>query len=139
MAVMHKTGYAGFIHDHLGGHAAQFEQVYFLPVELEHAGFGVRQADKGQVVLAKIGRKGIRIFRADHNHFGPVLHKFWVILTQLRHMPLAEWSGESAVEYQQYIVLAKQVRKAEGLAFVVRQGEIRGWCIDAYLGHVILI
>jgi len=32
-----------------------------------------------------------------------------VVLTQLRHMPLAEWSGKGAVEHQQHIFLADKV------------------------------
>ena len=39
------------IHDHLGGHASQLEQVDFLSVQFEHAGFGVGQADEGQVMF----------------------------------------------------------------------------------------
>ena len=54
-------------------------------------------------------------------------------------MPLAEWSGEGAVEDQQHIVLAKEVGQAEELAFVIREGEIWSWGVDAYLGHNFLL
>ena len=62
MTVMHETRHAGFVHDHLGGHAPQLEQVDFLPVQLEHAGFRVGQANEGQVMLPPIGFKSFGIF-----------------------------------------------------------------------------
>ncbi len=46
MAVMDKAGNASLIDDHLRRHAAQLEQVDFLPVQLENAGGGVRQANE---------------------------------------------------------------------------------------------
>ena len=53
-------------------------------------------------------------------------------------MPLAEWSGEGAVEDQEHIRLVVKVREAEELAFVIRQGKIGGWGINAYLWHFVL-
>jgi len=36
-----------FINKHLGGHTAEFEQFYFLAIQLEDGMIGVGQADKG--------------------------------------------------------------------------------------------
>ncbi len=100
VAVMNETRHAGFVDQYLGGHAAQFEQVDFLSVEFQDAGFWVGQADEGQGFFFEIGSKGFGIFRANHDNFYITGNEFLIILTQLRHMLLAKWSGKSAVENQ---------------------------------------
>jgi hypothetical protein len=42
-------------------------------------------------------------------------------MAQLRHMPLAEWSGKGPVEYQQNIVLFSKIGKPEWFAFEIYQ------------------
>ena len=53
------------------------------------------------LMLPPVSRKSTGIFRAQHNHLRLACDKFRVILAQLRHVPLAEWSGETMVEDQQ--------------------------------------
>lgn len=100
MAVMDKVGSASLVHNHLGRHATQFEQIDFLPVEFQHTGLGVWQANKRQIMRAPIGFEGFGIFRANHNNPGLPFNKFLKILAQLRYMPLAKGSGKTAIEYR---------------------------------------
>jgi hypothetical protein len=46
----------------------------------------------------------------------PFVQKLIIVLAQLRHMLLAEWSLESAVENQQHVFLAAQISQGENLA-----------------------
>jgi hypothetical protein len=62
--------------------------------------FWVWQSDEWQFMAFPIKRKGKSTFRTKHNYFGILLDEFIVVLTQLRHMHLAEWSGKSTVEDQ---------------------------------------
>ncbi len=73
---MDKTSHSRFIDDHLGRHPSQLEQVHFLPIQFEHTGFRVRQANKGQIVLAEIGLKCFGAFRPHHDHLGLPFFKF---------------------------------------------------------------
>jgi hypothetical protein len=109
MPVMDETRRAGFIHDDLGGHPSQLEEVDFLPVQFKHAGFRVGQADEGQIVFFPIGLKSPGVFRADHHNLRPPFDKFRIVLAQLRHVPLAERSGEGAVEDQQNVGFAAKI------------------------------
>lgn len=97
---MHVSSHSSFVDDHLGGHPTHLEQVHFLPVKLEYAGCGVRQTDERQFMLPPVFPKSLSIFRSHHDHFCFPLYEFIVVLAQLRHVLLAERSGEPAVEHQ---------------------------------------
>ena len=105
---MDVTRHSGFVNYYLGGHAPQFEQVDFLSVQFQHTGPGIGQADEGQRFFFEVGSEGFCIFRSHNHNFDITFNKFLMILAQLRHMLLAEWSGKCAVEDQQYILLAAQ-------------------------------
>lgn len=106
MPVVDKTRHSSLVNQHLGGHAAQLEQVDFLSVELEHAGFGVGQANKGQGFFLSVGCKTLGIFGSDHYDGNIAGYKLVIVLAQLRHLFLAEWSDKGAIENQQHIFLA---------------------------------
>ena len=53
-----------------------------------------------QAFFLEIGRKLPGVFRPDDYDGNITGDKFSVVLTQLRHMPLAEWSGKGAIEHQ---------------------------------------
>ncbi len=135
MSVMHETRCASFIHDNLGGHSPQLEEVDFLPVQFEHAGLRIGQTDEGQVVLFPISLKSLCIFRADDHHLRPPFDEFLIVLAQLRHVPLAERSGKGAVEDQQYVGFAAKIGEANGLSLEIRQSEIRRRGIDCNSRH----
>jgi len=120
MSVMNETRRTSFIHDDLGGHPPQFEEVDFLPVQFEYAGFRVGQADERQVVLFPIGLKSLCVFRADHHHLRPPLDEFLIVLAQLRHVPLAEWSDKGAVEDQQHVGFAAKIGKTNAFSLEIR-------------------
>jgi hypothetical protein len=64
------------------------------------------------------------ILWANDDYLGPPLNKFRILLAQLRHMPLAEWSGEGPVEYQQHIGFSAEIGKPEWSAFEIYQGKV---------------
>ncbi len=125
MTIVNETRDPIFIDDHLGRHAAQFEQVYFLPIQLEHAGIGVGQAGKRQIIRLPESFECFRIFRAHHYHPGLPFYKLLMIKTQLRHMLLAKRSYKSAVENQQDIRYTPEIRQFNDLSFIIFQGEVR--------------
>ncbi len=57
-------------------------------------------------MIPKIGLKCCGILRADDNHAGLPSVKFNEVPAQLRHMLLAEWSIEPAIEDEQDVGLA---------------------------------
>jgi hypothetical protein len=50
-------------------------------------------------------------------------------------VPLAEWSGKAAIEYEQYIRLPFEIGKAYRLSLKIFQSEIRGEGVQSDLGH----
>ncbi len=102
---MNEADYPLPVDDHLGGHPTQLEQVNLLPIQLQYAGLWIRQPSERKIVFAPVGRKSPLIFWTDHHDARLALDKFLIVLAQLRHMPLAEWSDEPSVEYKQEIRL----------------------------------
>ena len=135
MTIVDEARHTGFIDDYLSRHPSQLEEVDFLPVQLENAGFGIRQADEGQIMLPPVSRKGSGIFGTQHNHLSLAFNKFLVILTQLRHMLLAKWSSETAVEYQQHMHAAAKIGQVNQLTLEIGQAEIWSRSINRNLRH----
>ncbi len=73
-----------------------------------------------------------------HHNFGFLGHKLVIVLTQLRHVPAAEWSGEAAIENQQYMFLAAVIRKFHNFAIVIVQFESRSRFIQSHFTHHIV-
>jgi hypothetical protein len=103
MAIVNKASHASTIHNHLGRHASQFEQVDFLSIQFKYTGFWIRKSNKRQVMLAPIVFKCFCIFRTNYDHYSLPFFKLYIVLAQLRHMPLAERSGKATIKYQQHI------------------------------------
>lgn len=112
---MRKTHPSFFIDNNLCRHAAELEQVDFLPIELEHAMLRIGQPDKRQLMLGPIFLKQLLALGANYQDFRVLLNKLLVISAQLRRMLLAEWSGEAAVENQYDVFLAAKIGKPHGL------------------------
>ncbi len=132
---MDKAGNPSAINDHLRRHAAQLEQVDFLTVQLENAGGGIWQANKRQFMLLPIFTEGSGVFRSNHDDLSVPAGKFFKVTAQLRHMPLAEWSGKAAVENQQNIVFAEEVGEGDRFPAKVGKRKIRGGRIQSNNGH----
>jgi hypothetical protein len=97
--------------------------------------FWVRQARERKVTLTPEALKGFWGVRANCKNLDMTGLKLWVILTQLRQMPAAIWSGEPAKEDKQNMrppTIVTQLHKATG---DVRQGEVRRWHTDLELWH----
>lgn len=109
MPVMHKTRRSLAVDDHHCRHASIFEKFDLLPITLEHAVLRIGQADKRQVMFLPVPAKGRRTFRTDNQDHAILGLKSSKIAAQLRHMPAAERSEKSAVEDQQYILLAPEI------------------------------
>jgi hypothetical protein len=61
LAIVSVADPALLVHDHLGGHPPQLEEVDFLSVQLLHTVFGVGRPDERQLLLRPVRRKGHRI------------------------------------------------------------------------------
>ena len=97
--------------------------------------FGVGEADKWQLVLFPIGGKRLPVVGPDDNDFCPSLDESVIPLAQLRHVLLAEGSGESPVEYEDDVVLGGKVRGADLPAAEILKNELRCRRIDLNSGH----
>jgi hypothetical protein len=113
MPIVNKAGDTLFIDQYLGWHAAQFKNIHLLPVQFQYAGFGVRQPDEGQLFFLPVICETLGIFGTYDYDRNVASYKFCVVMTQLRHMLLAEWSGKGAVKHQQHNFLTLQVSQSE--------------------------
>lgn len=104
MAIMDKPQDAGFVHQHLGRHAAELEEIDLLPVKLEYFLVGIGQTDEFQLVFCEILAESIRLFRSDGDDDGVSGFKLCEILMQLHHVPAAEGSDETTVEDHQDVL-----------------------------------
>ena len=134
MPIMDETRHTSLIHQHLGRHAPEFEQVDLLAIQVQDGMPGIGEAGKGQVIIAEIFAECPGILRTNDQDRGFTLLKLCKGLAQLRHVRAAEWSHKPAVENEQNIP-AKKLRKSDWLAMVVGQFEI--WCrsIQGNLRH----
>lgn len=121
---MDKSGDPFAIDDHLRGHPPELEEIDLLSVKFEDAGSWVGQTDKRQIIFAPVGSESSVIFRTDHDNFGLAVHKFLKVMAQLRHMPLAEWSGKAAVEDDQDVVCSAEIGELNGFTPEIIEGEI---------------
>jgi hypothetical protein len=96
---------------------------------------GLGQPNEGQIVLLPIGCKGFGVFGAEDDNLRLSLDKFLMILAQLRHVPLAEWSGQAAVEDQHHMRFAAEIGQADGLTQEIGQAEIGSGGMDRDLRH----
>ena len=139
MPVMHKTRNAFPVNHHLGRHASQLEQIYFLPITLKHACSRVGQANKGQFVLFPLGLELLWAIRTHNHNLRVAGYKLIIVLAQLRHMRAAEWSHKAAVENKQYILPAAVISQTDHIAVEIGQLEIRCRCVNRYLWHDIIL
>jgi len=87
-------------------------------------------------MLLPIRCKSFAIFRTNNDHLSLPLDKFLIILAQLRHVPLAEWSGKAAVEHEQNVRFTAEIRKAKQLTLEIEQGDIGGGGVKSDLGQL---
>jgi hypothetical protein len=79
--------------------------------------------------------KGFRIIGTNNDHLSLTFDEFLIVLAQLRHVPLAKWSGKATVEHEQNIFFAVKIGQANRLTLEILQGEIRGRGVKRDLGH----
>jgi hypothetical protein len=56
-------------------------------------------------MLVPVVTKCFRVIWTNDQNLGLTFCEFIVVPAQLRHVPVAEWSKESPVEDQQYVIL----------------------------------
>ena len=135
---MHIASETGFVHNHLGGHAAQLEQVEFLSKLSQNVLLWIRQTDEGQVFFLPESGKGFRIFRPNDEYDSVPFNELVMILTQLRQMPAAERSKETPVEHHDNMLLPLEVRKADRIALPIIERKIKHCQIDCnFVGHTV--
>jgi hypothetical protein len=139
MAIMRKPYPSLFVDDDLRRHAAELEQVDFLPIELEHAMLGVGQTDEWQFMIGPIILKEMLAFWANHDDLRVALNKLLVISAQLRHVLFAERSEEAAIEDQYNVFLAAKIGKPHGFIVEIIQREIRRRRVKLNFGQTFLL
>ena len=109
MTVVYETSHSLAVDDHLRGHAPQFEELDFLPVQLEHRMRGVGQAYEGQALGLPIAAKGLGILWPHNDDHRAPLDEPIIVLAQLRQVPPAEWSREAPVKDQNHMLPATEI------------------------------
>jgi len=130
--IVDKAGDPSLINEYLGRHAPQLKEVDLLPVQFQHAVFGIGQTDEGQRLLMPIVSKRAGIFGTDHNHFDVAGHKFGIVLAQLRHVRAAERSGEAAVKDQKDILPTPEIGQADYAAREIGQAKLGSNLVQGY-------
>jgi hypothetical protein len=102
-AVVDVAGRSLLIHDHLGWHPPELEEVDFLTEQLQDAPFRIRQTGIRQAFFLPIRPEFLSIFRTYYQDNRLLFHELIVILAQLRQMPTAVRSGEAPVKDQKDI------------------------------------
>ncbi len=110
-----------FVDDQLGRHAAEFDDVYFLSIFSQNSKGWIGEACKWQIIFLPIVKKCLCVITPDHDDLSFMLYKFFMILTQLRHMPLAKVSKQPTIENQEDILLSLKICKADYTAFDICQ------------------
>ena len=106
VAVVDVAQSAGFVDEHLGWHTAELEQVDLLAIQLEHCyASGSGKPTKGISFSTQYFSEGFCFFGADGDDFGIFRGELVIVLAQLRHVRLAEWSQEGAVEDQNDVLV----------------------------------
>ncbi len=108
---MDETYHAGPIHDDLCRHPPKLEQACLLAIQVCHYMIRIGQANERQIVFRPVGAESISIIRSGHYNFRPSRHELIIVLTQLRHVPSAEWSDKAAIEDEYDILRAVYVRE----------------------------
>jgi len=125
------------VDDRLSRHAPEFEELDLLSVRLQHLMLWVSNSDKGQFVIAEVVFKRLWAVRSYDNDLGVVIDEGLVILAQLRHMPAAEGSLETAVKHQQDLFASLERGKLKSVSPVVLHVDFgsRGAQLNA-VGHL---
>lgn len=132
---MHKAGSPGFIHQYLGWHAPHLEEVDFLPVEFENTCPGIRKPDEWQIVGSPVILESLTALGSDNNYGRGSINEFLMVETQLRHMPLAEWSGKAAVKDQENIRFCLVIGEFYSFTVKILQRKIRRFGIQFNFWH----
>jgi hypothetical protein len=99
------------IHNHLSRQATQLEQIDLLPIELENTRSGIRKTYEGKIILQPIGFERHGIFGSYNYDLRLSPKKFLMFLAQLRHVPLAERSGEASIKNKHNIRSVSKIRQ----------------------------
>lgn len=88
------------VDDTVQWHAAQLEQIHFLPVHSRNGMIGVRQADKGNPLIFPILFEGRRLIGSNSQDFYPAALELSITVSQARQLRAAVWSHKAAQESQ---------------------------------------
>lgn len=61
-------------------------------------------------MFTKVACKLVGVFGANNNNVGVAIFKFVMVSAQLRHMRLAIWSEEAAIENEQDVMILVKLR-----------------------------
>ena len=125
VALVAVTDDAGFVDDKLHRHASQFQQPHRLLVLLGRNVFGIGQARKRHALLLPIGAESLLAVRSQVQKNNPAFNEACILIAQLREVPAAKGSAETAVKDQDHCfapVSGQTVFDAVGIG----QGKVGG-------------
>jgi hypothetical protein len=107
------------VDDEQGRHAPHLDQLDLLPILIGDCIVRVRQADEGVCAAPPVIDEGVSFVRADHDNFSAPLDELLVVTAQLRQVPPAVRSEETAVKDQHHVLFSPESRQADGLSIDV--------------------
>jgi hypothetical protein len=69
--------------------------------------------------------KSFFIFGSNYDDLCLPVNEFLIVMAQLCHMPLAEWSHESTIENKQDVGLSLEIGKSDRFSLKILKDEIR--------------
>jgi len=112
------------VHNTAQGHTSQLEEIDLLPIQHSNRVAGIRQTNKGDVLITPILLKAHRCIGSHGQDLDAAALEFIIIITQARQLRAAVRSHETA-QKRQYNWRAAKIRQAHFVTLHILQLEIR--------------
>lgn len=116
-------------------HASEFEQLELLAELAKDLLIRIRDSRIGDLLFVPVIAQFLRGVWADGDDLGISIYEFRVILAQLRQMPAADWSPETAHQDENNMLLSCVVAEAAGDTVRIDIIELWGLCARGVGNH----
>jgi len=99
-------------------------------------GFKIWAPDKWQLFILPVAFERIRSIRTQGNNLNIAADEFGVILTQLRQMSLAVWSGKPAHQHEQDRLLTPEISQVDLPILSILKSKIDCLCNFVFGIHI---